>query len=98
MLDLVSGGRADFGTGESSSEAELGGFLVDPIEERELWEEGLRVALRWQTEEPFTSHHGTSITMPRPTVTPKPRQKPHPPVWVACSRRDTILLAAQKGI
>ena len=40
MLDLVSNGRADFGTGESSSEAELGGFLVDPLEKREMWEEG----------------------------------------------------------
>ena len=29
-LDLVSNGRVDFGTGESSSEAELGGFLIDP--------------------------------------------------------------------
>src|SRR5918998_3633836 len=36
-LDLVSGGRVDFGTGESSSEAELGGFLIDPIEKREMW-------------------------------------------------------------
>jgi alkanesulfonate monooxygenase SsuD/methylene tetrahydromethanopterin reductase-like flavin-dependent oxidoreductase (luciferase family) len=31
-------------------------------------------------------------------VVPKPVQKPHPPLWVACSRRDTILLAAEKGI
>jgi alkanesulfonate monooxygenase SsuD/methylene tetrahydromethanopterin reductase-like flavin-dependent oxidoreductase (luciferase family) len=92
MLDLVSGGRADFGTGESSSEAELGGFMV------ELWEEGLRVALRCMTETPFTGHHGPSVTLPPRNVVPKPRQKPHPPVWVACSRRDTILLAAQKGI
>ncbi len=98
MLDLVSGGRADFGTGESSSEAELGGFLVDPLEKRELWEEGLRVALRCMTETPFTGHHGKSVTMPPRNVVPKPRQKPHPPVWVACSRRDTILLAAQKAI
>src|SRR6187431_898200 len=44
MLDLVSNGRVDFGTGESSSEAELGGFLVDPMEKRAMWEEGLRVA------------------------------------------------------
>jgi alkanesulfonate monooxygenase SsuD/methylene tetrahydromethanopterin reductase-like flavin-dependent oxidoreductase (luciferase family) len=36
--------------------------------------------------------------MPPRNVVPKPRQKPHPPVWVACSRRDTIHLAAQKGI
>ena len=36
--------------------------------------------------------------MPPRNVVPKPRQKPHPPIWVACSRRDTIHLAAQKGI
>src|SRR6476619_5861755 len=62
MLDLVSGGRVDFGTGESSSEAELGGFLVDPLEKREMWEEGLRVAVRCMTETPFTGHHGKSVT------------------------------------
>ncbi len=98
MLDLVSGGRVDFGTGESSSEAELGGFLIDPAEKRPMWEEGLRVALRCLTEEPFTGHAGTYVTMPPRNVVPKPRQKPHPPVWVACSRRDTMHLAAQKGI
>src|SRR6202045_5395640 len=53
-LDLISGGRVDFGTGESSSEAELGGFLIDPSEKRAMWEEGLRVAVRCMTEEPFT--------------------------------------------
>src|SRR6266702_1531670 len=46
MLDLVAGGRADFGSGESSSESELGGFLIDPAQKREMWEEGLRVAVR----------------------------------------------------
>jgi alkanesulfonate monooxygenase SsuD/methylene tetrahydromethanopterin reductase-like flavin-dependent oxidoreductase (luciferase family) len=38
------------------------------------------------------------VRMPPRNVVPKPMQKPHPPLWVACSRRDTILLAAQKGI
>ncbi len=36
--------------------------------------------------------------MPPRNVVPKPLQKPHPPIWVACSRRDTIHLAALKGI
>ena len=36
--------------------------------------------------------------MPRRNVVPKPKQKPHPPLWVACSRRETIRLAAEKGI
>jgi alkanesulfonate monooxygenase SsuD/methylene tetrahydromethanopterin reductase-like flavin-dependent oxidoreductase (luciferase family) len=97
-LDLLSNGRVDFGTGESSSEAELGGFLIDPTDKRPMWEEGLRVALRCLTEEPFTGHAGRFVTMPPRNVVPKPRQKPHPPVWVACSRYDTIRLAAQKAI
>jgi alkanesulfonate monooxygenase SsuD/methylene tetrahydromethanopterin reductase-like flavin-dependent oxidoreductase (luciferase family) len=97
-LDLISDGRAQFGTGEAGSEAELGGFMIDREQKRAMWEEGVRVALRCMTETPFTGHHGDFVTMPPRNVVPKPRQKPHPPVWVACSRRDTIHLAAQKGI
>ena len=97
-LDLVSGGRVDFGTGESSSEAELGGFGIDPNDKRAMWEEGLRVALRCLTEAPFTGHAGRFLSVPPRNVVPKPMQKPHPPVWLACSRRETILLAAQQGI
>ena len=97
-LDLVSSGRVDFGTGEASSEAELGGFGIEPSEKRAMWEEGLRVAIRCMTEAPFTGHSGNYVTMPPRNVVPKPMQKPHPPVWVACSRRETIHLAAQKGI
>jgi alkanesulfonate monooxygenase SsuD/methylene tetrahydromethanopterin reductase-like flavin-dependent oxidoreductase (luciferase family) len=97
-LDLVSGGRVEFGSGESSSEAELGGFGVDRITKREAWLEGLEVAIRCMTETPFGGHDGTFVSMPPRNVVPKPRQTPHPPLWVACSRRDTILLAAEKGI
>jgi alkanesulfonate monooxygenase SsuD/methylene tetrahydromethanopterin reductase-like flavin-dependent oxidoreductase (luciferase family) len=97
-LDLLSNGRVDFGSGESSSEAELGGFMIDPAAKREMWEEGLRVAVRCLTETPFTGHSGTHVTMPPRNVVPKSRQRPHPPLWVACSRRDTIHLAAQKGL
>ncbi|RPI12035.1 MAG: LLM class flavin-dependent oxidoreductase, partial [Actinobacteria bacterium] len=97
-LDLVSNGRVDFGSGESSSEAELGGFQIDPLIKREMWLEGLEVAVRCMTETPFTGVDGQYIQMPPRNVVPKPVQKPHPPLWVACSRRDTILLAAEKGI
>ena len=97
-LDLVSGGRVEFGSGESSSEAELGGFQIPYGEKREAWLEGLEVAIRCMTEEPFAGHDGQYVTMPPRNVVPKPMQKPHPPLWVACSRRDTILLAAEKGI
>lgn len=98
MLDLVSGGRVEFGSGESSSEAELGGFGIDPVTKRQAWLEGLEVAIRCMTETPFTGVDGQFVTMPPRNVVPKPVQRPHPPLWVACSRRDTILLAAEKGI
>ena len=97
-LDLVSNGRVDFGSGESSSEAELGGFTIDPLTKREQWREGLEVAIRCMTEVPFTGHKGAYVEMPPRNVVPKPTQKPHPPLWVACSRRETILLAAENGI
>ena len=98
MLDLVSNGRVDFGSGESSSEAELAGFGVNPLEKRDAWLEGLETAVRCMVETPFTGVDGKYVTMPPRNVIPKPKQTPHPPLWVACSRRDTILLAAQKGI
>ncbi|HVN52318.1 MAG TPA: LLM class flavin-dependent oxidoreductase [Acidimicrobiales bacterium] len=97
-LDVVSGGRVEFGTGEGSSAAELDGFGIDPADKRRMWEEGLRVALRCLVETPFTGFAGEHVTMPPRNVVPKPVQKPHPPVWVACTRRDTIHLAAQVGI
>src|SRR5438552_6643877 len=76
-LDLVSDGRVDFGTGESSSEAELGGFGIDPAAKRALWDEGTRVALRCLTETPFTGYAGDQLVMPPRNVVPKPFQKPH---------------------
>ena len=49
-------------------------------------------------EEPFQGHMGKYVKMPVRNVVPKPVQKPHPPLWVACSKRETILLAARLGI
>src|SRR6478609_8536745 len=58
MLDLVSNGRVDFGSDESSSEAELGGFAIPYAEKRDAWLEGLEVAVRCMTEAPFSGHVG----------------------------------------
>jgi alkanesulfonate monooxygenase SsuD/methylene tetrahydromethanopterin reductase-like flavin-dependent oxidoreductase (luciferase family) len=97
-LDLVSDGRVEFGTGEASSEAELGGFLIDRATKRAQWEEALDAVTRMFVESPFAGYDGQFLQMPPRNVVPKPFQKPHPPLWVACSRRETIHLAATKGI
>ena len=96
-LDLISNGRVEFGTGESSSVGELGGFGIDPADKRDQWEEALEVSIRCMIEEPFTGFKGQHIEMPPRNVVPKPLQKPHPPVWVACTRPASVQMAAQEG-
>jgi alkanesulfonate monooxygenase SsuD/methylene tetrahydromethanopterin reductase-like flavin-dependent oxidoreductase (luciferase family) len=97
-LDLVSNGRVEFGTGEASTVAELDGFRVDPGEKRPMWEEATRATLRCMTETPFTGLEGKYLSMPARNVIPKPVQKPHPPLWLACTRPNTTYLAAELGM
>jgi alkanesulfonate monooxygenase SsuD/methylene tetrahydromethanopterin reductase-like flavin-dependent oxidoreductase (luciferase family)/putative sterol carrier protein len=97
-LDLVSGGRVEFGTGESSSQMELGGFGVEREHKHAQWEEAVDAITRMFVEDPFAGYDGTWITMPPRNVVPKPAQRPHPPLWMACTRRESIELAGRKGI
>jgi len=97
-LDLVSGGRVEFGSGEGSSAGELGGFLVDRTQKHAQWEDALDAITRMFVEEPFAGWESEFFRMPPRNVVPKPLQRPHPPLWVACSRRETIHVAARKGI
>jgi alkanesulfonate monooxygenase SsuD/methylene tetrahydromethanopterin reductase-like flavin-dependent oxidoreductase (luciferase family) len=97
-LDLVSGGRVDWGTGESASRAELEGYGVNPAERRAMWRETVEQVANMLVMEPYPGFHGKYFSMPVRNVLPKPVQKPHPPLWVACSNRETIHLAAQLGI
>jgi alkanesulfonate monooxygenase SsuD/methylene tetrahydromethanopterin reductase-like flavin-dependent oxidoreductase (luciferase family) len=98
VLDLLSDGRVELGTGEGSSAAELGGFGVDRASKHAMWEDALEVIARMFVEEPFAGWDSPWLHMPPRNVVPKPTQKPHPPLWVACSRRETIHTAARKGI
>jgi alkanesulfonate monooxygenase SsuD/methylene tetrahydromethanopterin reductase-like flavin-dependent oxidoreductase (luciferase family) len=97
-LDLVSNGRVELGTGESSSLAELGGFGVPVGEKRDQWLETIEQVANMLAMDPYPGYEGKYFSMPCRNVVPKPVQRPHPPLWVACSNRDTIHLAARLGI
>jgi alkanesulfonate monooxygenase SsuD/methylene tetrahydromethanopterin reductase-like flavin-dependent oxidoreductase (luciferase family) len=97
-LDLVSDGRVEWGTGESSSRIELEGFGVNYLQKRGMWEEAVRETARMMCMNPYPGYEGKYFSMPHRNVMPKPLQRPHPPIWVACSNRDTIKLAARLGI
>src|SRR5215475_11758920 len=99
-LDLVSNGRVEFGTGESASVMELGGFNVgfDVTEKRRMWQEAVEQCANMLVMDPYPGFNGEFFQMPCRNVVPKPLQKPHPPLWVACSNRETIKVAARYGI
>lgn len=97
-LDLVSDGRVEWGTGESASHMELGGFNVDPKCKREMWAECTRETAKMMTQSPYAGYEGQYFSMPARNVVPKPLQTPHPPPWVACSSRDSLRYAARHGL
>jgi len=87
VLDLISNGRVDVGTGRSSTRAELEGFGVDPHETRAMWQEAIgHVVGCWTNDEYEFS--GKYWQMPKRRVLPKPMQRPHPPLWGATSSDD----------
>jgi alkanesulfonate monooxygenase SsuD/methylene tetrahydromethanopterin reductase-like flavin-dependent oxidoreductase (luciferase family) len=97
-LDLVSDGRVDWGTGESASRVELEGFGVDPEDKKAMWAAAVEQTTNMMVMSPYPGFQGKFFSMPVRNVVPKPLQKPHPPIWVACSRRETIHAAARAGI
>src|SRR5262245_42437949 len=84
-LDPVSNGRGEWGTGESSSRIELEGFAISPTEKRAMWLEAVRECAKMQVLAPYPGYAGAYFSMPARNVVPKPLQKPHPPLWMACS-------------
>ncbi len=96
-LDLVSNGRVELGLGEGSSVTELHPFNLRFRDKRDIWEDAVRCTL------PMFWNHGWEydgeyFKFPARAVLPKPLQKPHPPLWVACSQLDTIRYSAHRGM
>ena len=96
-LDLISDGRVELGLGEGASVTELHPFNLRFRDKRDVWEDGVKCVL------PMFYNHGWQydgefFKFPLRAVLPKPLQKPHPPLWVACSQLDTIRYAAHRGM
>ncbi|MHB8463564.1 MAG: LLM class flavin-dependent oxidoreductase [Acidimicrobiales bacterium] len=87
VLDLISGGRVDLGTGRSATRLELEGFGIDPRETRAMWQEAIGHVVGCWTNDEY-EFDGEYWQMPRRRVLPKPLQKPHPPLWGATSSDD----------
>ncbi|NLU68156.1 LLM class flavin-dependent oxidoreductase [Streptomyces sp. HNM0574] len=96
-LDLLSGGRLDLGAGRGGTAQETSLCGVDPQRTKQEVEEALRViGAAWQKDE--LEYHGELLDIPPHPVLPRPAQAPHPPLFLACSRTETLEQAAELGV
>jgi alkanesulfonate monooxygenase SsuD/methylene tetrahydromethanopterin reductase-like flavin-dependent oxidoreductase (luciferase family) len=96
-LDLLSGGRLDFGVGKGYRHPEFAGFCVPAEEAEARFEESLAVVLKaWGSDQPF-SHEGRYWRYDHIVVEPPTAQKPHPPVWIAAGKPESIRNVAVLG-
>ena len=96
-LDLLTGGRVELGLGEGQGPVELHPFSRRVRDKREVWEEAVRALVPAFTKSSW-EWHGQYFDFPARNVVPKPFQKPHPPLWVACSNIQTIASAGRWGM
>ena len=96
MVDQLTDGRVEFGTGRSNA-YEQTGLGIDPRETRDRWEESLSMLVKiWQSDE--FSWEGKFWNVPTRRILPRVFQKPHPRIYLACNQPDSFRLAAENGI
>jgi alkanesulfonate monooxygenase SsuD/methylene tetrahydromethanopterin reductase-like flavin-dependent oxidoreductase (luciferase family) len=97
VLDLISNGRVEFGTGRSTTRAELEGFGVNPHDTRSMWREAVEHVVGCWTNDEY-EFEGTHWSMPKRRVLPKPIQDPHPPIWGATGSEEGHRMMGQLGV
>jgi alkanesulfonate monooxygenase SsuD/methylene tetrahydromethanopterin reductase-like flavin-dependent oxidoreductase (luciferase family) len=97
MIDVLTNGRVELGTGRGSGSTEVNTFGYTNEQTRELWDEAIRAIPKMWTQDLF-SWQGKHFSVPERCIIPKPVQKPHPPLWVTASNPPTVALAARLGI
>ena len=97
-LDLLSGGRFDFGIGKGYRKVEFRGFGIDPAEAHDRYEETLAFLHKaWSSGRERFSFHGKFWSFTDVVIEPMPLQQPHPPLWVGAGSKDGIERAARGG-
>jgi alkanesulfonate monooxygenase SsuD/methylene tetrahydromethanopterin reductase-like flavin-dependent oxidoreductase (luciferase family) len=96
-LDLLSGGRFDFGVGKGYRPAEFAGFCMDIAENSEIFDEAMEIIRKAWTAEGRWSHHGKRWHLENVVVEPEPLTRSHPPLWMAAGSEGSIRRAAREG-
>ncbi len=96
LLDVLSGGRVNWGAGRGFARVEFENFGVPPEESTALFHEAVEIVLRAWSEETLR-YEGAHYRFDGVEVLPKPLQQPHPPVWMAATSDPAIEWAAGRG-
>lgn len=96
-LDILSGGRVNWGTGKSSSLVEQDAFQNDKATLHEQWLEAVQIIPQMWAKDVF-EFKGKFVQIPPTQVVPKPVQQPHPPIFAACSKPDSAAFVGQQGL
>jgi alkanesulfonate monooxygenase SsuD/methylene tetrahydromethanopterin reductase-like flavin-dependent oxidoreductase (luciferase family) len=96
LLDVLSGGRVNWGAGRGFARVEFENFGVPPDESTSRFHEAVEIVLRAWTEERLT-FAGKHFRFDGVEVLPKPMQQPHPPVWMAATSESSLDWAASRG-
>jgi len=96
LLDMLSGGRVNWGAGRGFALSEFSAFGVPPEESAERFREAVDIVLQAWTQEKLT-FQGAHFRFDNVEVLPKPLQRPHPPVWMAATSESAIDWAASRG-
>ena len=96
-VDLLSGGRLDFGIGKGYRHNEFAGFRIPMEEAAPRFEEAINIiAQSWVSNDRF-SFHGQYWQFDDIMVEPPPIQRPHPPFWQGAGHADSIRRVAARG-
>jgi alkanesulfonate monooxygenase SsuD/methylene tetrahydromethanopterin reductase-like flavin-dependent oxidoreductase (luciferase family) len=96
LLDVLSGGRVNWGAGRGFARGEFAAFGIPLEESASRFRETVDIVLEAWTSERLT-HHGEHFDFEGVEVLPKPLQQPHPPVWMAATSESAIEWAAGRG-
>jgi alkanesulfonate monooxygenase SsuD/methylene tetrahydromethanopterin reductase-like flavin-dependent oxidoreductase (luciferase family) len=101
MLDHLTSGRFEFGTGRGAGSHEILGFLpglTDLNATKEIWEEVIGEFPKMWTQDVYEGFEGKFFSLPPRKILPKPFVKPHPPMWYAAGNASSYEMAARKGL
>jgi len=101
MIDLLSDGRMEFGTGRGAGSHEILGFLPgmeDLSGTRDIWEDVIREFPKMWMQDTYEGYEGRYWSLPPRKILPKPFAKPHPPMWYAAGNTASYAMAARYGL